>query len=125
MRFSPIRFRSLASLLPALLLLVLVPGCGKQSEGERCGDELGSASDVCGDGLTCTLGTTLINDGNGVNRCCFSDLHFTDSRCERDDGTGAASNGAGGSSASAGGTGGSSDTGIAGANAAGMSDGGN
>jgi hypothetical protein len=71
-----------AALVPTLLLFVLVPGCAKQSEGERCGDELGAASDVCDDGLTCTLKTTLINNGGDANRCCYSDGHVTDSRCE-------------------------------------------
>lgn len=121
MRFSPVRFTSLATLLPTLLLFVLVSGCGKQSEGERCGEELGSASDVCGDGLICTLGTSLINQGNGANRCCYSDGHVTDSRCERSDGSVAPNNGSGGSGASAGSTasggsstGGSADNGTAG-----------
>jgi hypothetical protein len=71
-----------ATLVPALLLIVLVPGCAKQDEGERCGDELGAASDVCDEGLTCTLKTTLINNGGDANRCCYSDGHVTDSRCE-------------------------------------------
>jgi len=80
MRFSP-RSVASATLVPALLF-VLVSGCAKQSEGERCGDELGSSSDVCDDGLTCTLKTTLINNGGDANRCCYSDRQATDSRCE-------------------------------------------
>jgi len=81
MRFFP-RSVARATLVPTLLLFVSVSGCAKQSEGERCGDELGSASDVCDDGLTCTLKTTLINNGGDANRCCYSDGHVTDSRCE-------------------------------------------
>lgn len=78
MRFFTARSLALATLVPGLLLFVFVPGCAKQSEGERCGDTYGPAnSDDCGDGLTCK------NFGiNGDNRCCYTDGHITDSRCE-------------------------------------------
>ena len=81
MRFFPARSVAWATLVPALVLFVLVPGCAKQDEGERCGEELGAASDDCDDGLTCTLKTTLINNGGDANRCCYRD-RVSDSRCE-------------------------------------------
>jgi len=81
MRFSPARFVSLAALVPALVLFVLVPGCAKQSEGERCGDP-STANDDCGDGLVCTSGSKLINGGGQADRCCYADGHVTDARCE-------------------------------------------
>ncbi|HYQ01781.1 MAG TPA: hypothetical protein VER96_24075 [Polyangiaceae bacterium] len=76
MRFSPARFASLATLVPALVLFVVVPGCAKQSEGERCGD-VSTTNDDCADGLVCKLVNT-----NDVPRCCYVDDRFTDTRCE-------------------------------------------
>lgn len=94
MRFFSARFRSLAALVPAVFLLVLVPACGKQSEGERCGEEPPSSNDDCADGLVCTL----VNSGD-VNRCCYPDYangHVTDSNCEKRTTTQTGSGGAGG-----------------------------
>jgi hypothetical protein len=107
MRFSPARLLSLATLVPALLLFVVVPGCAKQSEGERCGDEPPASNDTCADGLTCTPGGSLIGGELAGNRCCRSDGSVTDSRCERngDQPTGNTTDGA------AGDTGQSSDAG--------------
>ena len=97
MRFSTARSLVLATLLPTLVLFALVSGCAKQSEGERCGDSLGAgASDDCGDNLTCKY----IGPGKGDNRCCYSDGHITDSRCEMS--TSSSSGGAGSGGASAG-----------------------
>ena len=105
MRFFTACRSILATLVPALFLLVVVPGCGKQSEGERCGDVgMNSAAnnDDCDDGLVCKR----VNSSEEVNRCCYPD-RVTDSRCEPK--TGPASQAAGG--ASAGGASGGSDAG--------------
>ncbi|MEI9940243.1 MAG: hypothetical protein WDO69_23745 [Pseudomonadota bacterium] len=95
MRFFSVRSLALATLVPALLLFVFVPGCAKQSEGERCGDIYGPENDDCGDGLTCTL---LSTGADPLRRCCYTDGHITDSRCEPQTTTsvgGASSGGAG------------------------------
>lgn len=96
MRFPPARLVSLAALVPALLLLAMVPGCAKQSEGERCGSEPASQNDDCADGLTCRK----VNGGDDIQRCCYSD-RVTDSRCEASSGESPASS-SGGSAATAG-----------------------
>jgi uncharacterized membrane protein YgcG len=102
MRFFSVRSLALATLVPALGLFVLVPGCAKQSEGERCGDTFGpSNNDDCGDNLTCTT----ISHSNGLYRCCYTDGHITDSRCEPQTST---DSGSGGASAAGGASGGSS-----------------
>jgi len=104
MRFSTARSLTLATLVPVLVLALVAPGCAKQSEGERCGDSLGAgASDDCGDGLTCTLSSKLINN-EGAHRCCYTDGTVTDSRCELKDPGVTPSGGA--SSGGSGGTGG-------------------
>jgi hypothetical protein len=83
MRFLTARSLVLTTLASALVLFVLVPGCAKQSEGERCGDSIGAgASDDCGDGLTCTPKGDLLNGADGAHRCCYTDGHVSDSRCE-------------------------------------------
>jgi len=77
MRFFSVRSLALATLVPAFFALV-IPGCAKQSEGERCGDSLGAgASEDCGDNLTCKK-----FGPEGDNRCCYTDGHVSDSRCE-------------------------------------------
>jgi len=83
MRFFTARLVTLAAFVPALLLFVVVPGCAKQSEGERCGDEISpSNNDDCDDGLVCTEAGSLLNS-NGAHRCCYADkTRVTDSRCE-------------------------------------------
>jgi hypothetical protein len=120
MRFFPAPFLALATLAPALFLVVVVPGCAKQSEGERCGDSSGpSNNDDCEDGLTCKAASSLLNS-NGGHRCCYSDGHVTDSRCEPSTEGPAPVAGAGGrTNASAGGSGetgggGSAGNGVAG-----------
>ncbi len=97
MRLFSARFRSLAALVPALFLLVLVPGCGKQSEGERCGEEPPSSNDDCADGLVCSQ----VNSDD-VNRCCYPDYanRHADSRCEKRTTTQTGSGGAGGAGGS-------------------------
>ena len=82
MRFSTARSVATAMLVPALLLFVLVPGCAKQNEGERCGDEPAASNDDCDDGLICKSKGLLINNGGDVNRCCYADGRITDARCE-------------------------------------------
>jgi|SRR6187431_209334 len=72
---------ALAALVPALVLFVLVPGCAKQNEGERCGDhDYGPDSADCDDGLICKEKDTLLN--NSTHRCCYADGHVSDARCE-------------------------------------------
>jgi len=96
MRFFTARSLALATLVPALFLFVVVPGCAKQSEGERCGNSLGAgASDDCGDGLTCTK-----FGPDGDNRCCYPDGHVSDSRCELNSGVTATASGGSGSGGS-------------------------
>ncbi len=98
MRFFSVRSLALATLVPALVLFAVVPGCAKQSEGERCGDSFGAgASEDCGDGLTCTK-----FGPDGDNRCCYSDGHVNDSRCELT--TPGSNGGAGGGPAAAAGS---------------------
>jgi hypothetical protein len=81
MRSFTARSLALATLVPALLLLVLVPGCAKQSEGERCGDNTyGPDSDDCDDGLICKQKEELLH--NETHRCCYSNTHVSDERCE-------------------------------------------
>ena len=114
MRFFTARSLALAALVPALVLFVLVPGCAKQSEGERCGDTLGAAaSDDCGDNLTCKY----IGPNKGDNRCCYTDGHINDARCEPYMSTG--SGGTGGGGAATAGVGGAVTTGGGGAATAG------
>ncbi|HYQ42931.1 MAG TPA: hypothetical protein VER11_13215 [Polyangiaceae bacterium] len=92
MRFFTARSVSLAALVPALLLFAFVPGCAKQSEGERCGDDnFGADSSDCDDGLICkTIGASNY-------RCCYPDTRFTDSRCEAPMSVGTAGGANGGS----------------------------
>jgi hypothetical protein len=105
MRFFTARSLVLATLVPALGLFVVVPGCAKQSEGERCGDSIGVEDDDCGDGLKCFSKDQLLNGNTDLaNRCCYSDGHVTDSRCEpRDNGPAAVAGAGGGGGSSAGG----------------------
>jgi hypothetical protein len=94
MRFFSVRSLALAALVPAFFALT-VSGCAKQNEGERCGDSLGAgASDDCGDNLTCKH----FGPEAGDNRCCYTDGHVTDSRCEPTSPTSSSVAGAGGRS---------------------------
>jgi len=94
MRSLTARFIALATLVPALVLFAVVPGCAKQSEGERCGDETQPLNDDCDDGLICKTVSS------GIYKCCYSDGRINDSRCETPD---AVSGSSGGSSGSGGG----------------------
>jgi len=109
MRSFTARFIALAALAPALLLLAVVPGCAKQSEGERCGDSLGALNDDCGDGLICKT----ISQTDSIYRCCYSDGRISDSRCETPD-TVTGTGGSGGSGGSGGATAGSASETVAG-----------
>ena len=94
MRPFTARRLALAALVPALLVLSVIPGCSNQSEGERCGDEGTPANNNdCESGLVCTP----IPSAN-TNRCCYADGHVTDSRCVNGAPTSATGHGAGSSS---------------------------
>src|SRR4051812_15185197 len=96
MRFFTARSVALATLVPALLLFAFVPGCAKQSEGERCGDdEYGADDEDCGEGLVCK-GRLL---DSSTTRCCYSNGQVSDSRCEPEDTTSIPVAGAGGGGA--------------------------
>ncbi len=113
MRPFTARRLALAALIPALLVLSVIPGCSNESEGERCGDSTGvSNNDDCGAGLTCT--SFPLNDGTGdsIGRCCYTDHHVTDSRCLMSSGVNAF--GSAGSSGTAGSSAGGSATAGAG-----------
>ena len=100
MRSFTARSLALATLAPILCLFVFVPGCAKQSEGERCGDDVSNTgNDDCGDNLSCVK---ILDE----NRCCYTDGHVSDSRCEKTT-TGSAGSGGGGATAGGAGTGGS------------------
>jgi len=124
MRLFTVRSLALATLVPALLLFVLVPGCAKQSEGERCGDDVyGPDSDDCSDGLTCTNYKALLSGAtDSTHRCCYAD-HVSNSRCEpagtapigeMGGGGGAETAGGGGAGTAGGGVAGGSPVGDAG-----------
>ena len=54
MRFFTARRLALAALVPALLVLSVIPGCSNESEGERCGDDPAAQvtnNDDCGVGF--------------------------------------------------------------------------
>jgi hypothetical protein len=81
MRFSIARRFALAALIPALFSLSIIPGCSKQSEGDRCGTGTAvkdSAPDDtdCDDGLTCQL----VDPTTGTYRCC-NPTRLTNPRC--------------------------------------------
>jgi len=120
MRFLTARSLALVTLVPALLVFLLVPGCSQQGEGERCGDTYGAAaSNDCGDGLTCTASGSLLNGSTDLaNRCCYTDGHVTDSRCQLAGPTAAAGAGGNGGASTAG-NGGASTAGNGGASTAG------
>jgi len=80
MRFFTARSFALATLVPALLLFAVVPGCAKQGEGERCGDDTLVDNEDCADGLVCVVNSAFLN--KGANRCCYPDGRVSDSRCE-------------------------------------------
>ena len=107
MRFFTARSLALAALVPALLLFAFVPGCAKQSEGERCGDPTyGADSEDCDDGLVCVNFSLLLSEADGTHRCCYPD-RVTNSRCEPK-----------GTSSTPGGSGGGGGSGTAGSGAA-------
>jgi len=96
MRPFTARRLALAVLVPALLVLSVIPGCSNQSEGERCGDDdNASNNDDCESGLVCT------NIAHGINRCCYPN-RVTDSRCVVGGSTSATSHGGGSGIAEAG-----------------------
>jgi len=104
MRFFTARSVTLVALVPALLLFAFVPGCAKQSEGERCGDDIyGADNSDCADGLICKS----VGDSN--YRCCYGDQRISDSRCEVSSASGTA-----GSANAGSGNAGTSGAGVAG-----------
>ncbi len=76
MRPFTARRLALAALVPALLVLSVIPGCSNQSEGERCTDD----SD-CDSALTCTASAKLQSNSDATDRCCYASGRVTDSRC--------------------------------------------
>ena len=80
MRPFTARRLALAALVPALFVLSVIPGCSNESEGERCGDDMGNVTDNddCASGLVCTA--FVLSDGTPTGRCCYTD-HVSDSRC--------------------------------------------
>ncbi|MES1174274.1 MAG: hypothetical protein ABUL62_08080, partial [Myxococcales bacterium] len=77
MRFFTARRLALAALLPVLFSFSIIPGCSKQGEGERCGDDTGHIDNSdCDDGLTCQL----IDKTSGTYRCC-NPTRITNARC--------------------------------------------
>jgi hypothetical protein len=89
----------LAAFVPALFVLSVIPGCSNESEGERCGDDMGNVTDNddCASGLVCTAFT--LSDGTPTGRCCYTD-HVTDSRCLMSNGISATGTPSGGASSS-------------------------
>ena len=79
MRFFTARRLALAAALPVLLSFALIPGCSKQGEGDRCGDDLQVLDDSdCDDGLVCTA----IDPNAHIYRCCNPPGRLTtNSRC--------------------------------------------
>ena len=95
--FAPCRVAFL--LLSGFLTLsvVALPGCSRQSEGERC-SLLNGNSDCEGTDLLCTDASTLRNGvDDGVDRCCYPD-RVNDSRCAPRRATGDGDNQGGGAS---------------------------
>jgi hypothetical protein len=103
MRSFTARSLALATLVPALLLFAVVPGCAKQSEGERCGDDLGQDNEDCDDGLICVNGEDFLNKSPGGHRCCYPDDRISDPRCERSLPQGLPGGGGGGGAGTGGG----------------------
>ena len=91
MRSFTARHLALASAFPVLLMFSVIPGCSRQSEGERCGpgtDAISVSVDDnadCADGLICTSHSELQNGTNDkANRCCYPATRLpSDARCER------------------------------------------
>jgi hypothetical protein len=78
MRFFTARRLVLAAVFPVLFSFSIIPGCSKQSEGDRCGDSSGPDPDStdCDDGLVCTT----IDPTAQIYRCC-NPTRITNSRC--------------------------------------------
>jgi hypothetical protein len=128
MRLLTARGFALAILAPALLIFTAIPGCSNESEGQRCGDDLGTNDDDCASGLVCISSALLLNS-NGANRCCYAEAsEVTDSRCTRTTNVAAGGSGgtAGSGTAGSGGTAGAASAGTGGTgtdtNAAGAAD---
>jgi hypothetical protein len=89
------------SLLALALGGALVPGCGKQDEGERC-DKTAAGNSDCDSGLVCVPANELVD--KSTDRCCPPEgERISDSRCARSGtvGTGGTSGSGGSSSAGA------------------------
>jgi len=82
MRFFTARRLALAALIPALLLVSVVPGCSNQGEGERCGDTVAN-NDDCQSGLVCVEIKSQSTPTAPTFRCCNPNhTIINDSRCE-------------------------------------------
>ena len=104
----PSLLRSIAAFAVVSAMVVLsVPGCSQQGEGQRC-DRNSNGDADCDSGLVCIASGSLRD--SPVDRCCKADGSSSDSRC--DPNTGKPSN-TGGSSGTAG-SGGSSGSSAAG-----------
>jgi hypothetical protein len=119
MRPFTARRLAFAALVPALLVLSVVPGCSGQGEGERCGDDAGVIDNGdCSSGLICVPASTLLTGQTDMtNRCCRPGGVVTDARCQPASGSNSATNsvaGAGGSATSDAGVAGSLSSGVSG-----------
>lgn len=103
MTSSPRRFLRYLCALP-LSLVLWVPGCAKQAEGERCDFNRNGHQD-CETPLVCVPATELIDDS--TDRCCPEEgQSIGDDRCLRSTGSGGTggTGGSGGKDAGTGGT---------------------
>jgi hypothetical protein len=107
MRFFIARRLALAAFLPVLFSFTLIPGCSEQSEGDRCGDDIGRSDDSdCNAGLVCTT----IDATAHIYRCC-NPTRTTNARCVKV--TATVAGGAGGDAGASGNAGASTSGGEA------------
>jgi hypothetical protein len=100
---SALRSAAVFAFLSAVVV-VSMPGCSQQGEGERC-DQAANGDADCNDGLTCVASDNLLE--MTADRCCPAAGTETDARCKLRS-TGPTNNG--GSSGSGGTAGSSSNT---------------
>ncbi len=99
-----------ATITVAVPLALTVPGCGLQSEGQRCSKETTAThdgSEDCAEGLVCT---SVV--GSNTDVCCPESGTITNANCQAQiDGT-STSTSSGATSTGAGGAGGGTSTGT-------------